>query len=195
MVFADTNDDIRTGQVNAMFRSLNLKEHISGKHGQKRPLPSTQIRNKSNKPIDGIWSNLPDLTLDCGYYAFFDAFQSDHRTMWIRIPKRTLLGYRPPHIHKVQLPDLPTGDPRSNRRYNKRIRSKMREENIPAKIRKLRRLLSAPGRKNEEEMSKIRRIHSELSTFRQLQGTQALQKLNLKHTGAIPYSPQIRPAQ
>jgi len=67
----------------------------------------------------------------------------------------------------------------------------MKEENIPAKIKKLRQLLSAPGRKTEEAMSKIRRIHSELSIFRQLQGTQALKKLNLKHTGAIPYSPQI----
>lgn len=99
MIFADTNDDIRTGQLNNMFMSLNLKEHISEKHGKKRPLPNTEIHNKNNKPIDGIWSNIPDLNLDCGYYTFFDAFQSDHPTMWIRIPIQTLLGHRPPHIH------------------------------------------------------------------------------------------------
>jgi len=120
MVFMDANEDIRTGEVNSMFRSLNLREMISQKHGSTHPMPATQIRNTSSRPIDGVWSNLPE-QLRCGYLAFTEGVPGDHRTMWIDIPFSIIFGYTPPHLHKVFPPDLTTEDPRIRKKYNQRV--------------------------------------------------------------------------
>jgi hypothetical protein len=191
IVFADSNDDIRTGAVNDMFLQYSLKEHITRRHGNRRPLPSTHIRNTSCKPIDGIWSNINDSEFKCGYYPFGEGIPGDHRTTWIRIPKKIVYGRNPPHIYRMHITDLPTSDPRITKKYNSNIKKDMKARKIQPKIKLLRELIYNATNTDKPSYGEITELYEELATFRQVTGIRALKRLRHKHTGAIPHSPEM----
>ena len=191
VVFMDANEDIRHGKVNDMFNSINMWEQISRRHGSRRPLPATHNRNTNNIPIDGIWTNINDANLKCGYYGHGELLPSDHRPMFIQLSRHTVFGHNPPHIHRYKVPDLPTTDPRIRSRYNDKIKKNMKDNKIPQMLKLMRHLLSAAGPKSEEQMKEIRSIHTKLIEFRKNSGTQAATKARKKHTGAVDNSPKM----
>lgn len=186
MVFMDANDDVRQGEVNTMFRSLEMREMISKRHGKTHPMPATQQRNTASRPIDGVWSNVPN-SLRCGYLAFGEGVPGDHRTMWIDIPFATMFGYTPPHIHKVYPPDLTTADPRIRKRYNQRVRRLLTKWGTFLAVKQLRQMVTNSGCKME-----MRQLHHKITRHRHRAGELAAKGIRKKCTGAIPWSPGMQ---
>ena len=181
VVFMDANEDIRSGPVNTMFQSLNMKEHMQSRHPN-TPMPSTYIRNTQFKPIDGCWSNLNDHDLKCGYLAYHAPFPGDHRLMVLEIPKTVALGYNPPDLNKKKLPDLTSSDPRSIKRYNKILRKLSVREGVPTLVRQLRQAVSRGDRQEALQ------LHDQLTKIRRQLGNQAAKQSRKKRAGAIPFS-------
>ena len=108
----DANQDVRSGDMAIMLRTLGFEEQITSRHGPLEPPPNTHQMNTQGKPIDGIWTNFAHGELRCGYTAFGEGIDSDHRSCWIDIPDSIAYGYRPPDIHRVYPPGLTVADPR-----------------------------------------------------------------------------------
>jgi hypothetical protein len=103
----DANDNVRTGDVNAMLRSLGLVDV----HHQKHPhLPTTATCNKNNRdiPVDGIWvSPLLECTA-AGYYGFGELVigKTDHCMIWADFSFESIFGFKPPPTKILPPPTL-----------------------------------------------------------------------------------------
>ena len=191
----DANGDVRHGKVATMLRSLGFEEQITYRHGAQQPPPGTHIANTRGTPIDGIWTNFDHGEMRCGYCSFDEGLPGDHRTAWIDIPLKALLGYNPPDLHRVFPPDLTTQDPRLRKRYNERVRAQMAPHEIEAKVRKLRAMVQAdvcspddPPFSHEE----INELHKEINNTRRDISWKVAKELRKKHTGAYPFSPKVQ---
>jgi hypothetical protein len=93
----DANDNVRTGDVNAMLRSLGLKEVHSLKHPH-LSAEATCNKNMQDIPVDGIWASP---SLECtagGYYGFGEQVigKTDHRMIWADFSYESAFGFQPP---------------------------------------------------------------------------------------------------
>jgi hypothetical protein len=105
VITMDANNDVRTGPVAALFRSLDMKEAILMRHNRKS-LPATQNRNNSQEPIDGIWVTSGLKAVSAGYLPFGNGCPSDHRAIWIDLAYHDVFGYKghpyiPPAIQRL----------------------------------------------------------------------------------------------
>jgi hypothetical protein len=119
----DANDNIRTGDVNAMLRSKGLLDVHAVRHPH---LPPTATCNKNTQeiPVDGIWASP---SLDCtsaGYYGFGELIigKTDHRMIWADFSYESALGFEPPPIPYKAPQRLTLTDPRVIKKYNKILR-------------------------------------------------------------------------
>ena len=120
LIGLDANDNIRTGDVNAMLRTLGL---VDVHHTQHPHLPPAATCNKNQQsiPVDGIWASP---SLDCvaaGYYGFGELVmgKTDHRMIWADFSYESTLGFQPPTPLYSTPQRLTLADPRVVRRYNK----------------------------------------------------------------------------
>ena len=93
----DANNNVRTGEVNAMMRSKGLIEIHASQHPDLPP-ESTCDKNSQDIPIDGIWCSP---SLECtaaGYLAFGEVAvgKTDHRLIWADFTYESALGHQPP---------------------------------------------------------------------------------------------------
>ena len=75
----DANDDVSVdspSSISFLFRQAGLQEAILQRH-QQAP-PATQVDNRSNKPIDGIFVTSGVVVKAGGYYGFYEGIESDH---------------------------------------------------------------------------------------------------------------------
>ena len=79
----DLNDPVQRHDHTKFFEELHMKEAILTIHSGSSPLV-TNIRNRPNYPIDGIWCNLGLTTLRGGYPKFKEDIPSDHRVLWVK---------------------------------------------------------------------------------------------------------------
>ena len=112
LIEIDANDNIRTGDVNAMLRSLGI---VDVHHKQHPHLTPTDTCNKNNQPIpvDGIWASP---SLDCvaaGYYGFGKLVmgKTDHRMIWADFSYESILGFQPPMSVYTTPQQLTLADP------------------------------------------------------------------------------------
>ena len=100
----DANDDVSVdspSSISFLFRQAGLQEAILQRH-QQAP-PATQVDNRSNKPIDGIFVTSGVVVKAGGYYGFYEGIESDHRALWIDIDlKSTLGGHSPTPKHSAR---------------------------------------------------------------------------------------------
>jgi hypothetical protein len=79
----DANDNVRTGDVNAMLRSMGLVDVHCEKHPH---LPTVSTCNKNTKgiPVDGIWASPSVECTAAGYYGYGELLmgKTDHRMLW-----------------------------------------------------------------------------------------------------------------
>ena len=134
----DANSDVRSGVVAQTLQKLGFKEQITLRHGPSKLPPATYIRNTRGIPIDGIWTNLGHGTMRCGYLWFEQGLPGDHRTAWIDLPLKEVLGYNPPDLHKVHPPDLVVSDPRIVTKYNSKLVKSMKTSKTISKAQTLR---------------------------------------------------------
>jgi hypothetical protein len=119
----DANDNVRTGDVNAMLRSRGLIEVHLAQHPH-LPMVSTCNKNTRDIPVDGIWASP---SLDCiaaGYYGYGKLVigKTDHRMIWADFSYESALGFQPPEPSYIQPQRLTLNDPRVIARYNKVLR-------------------------------------------------------------------------
>ena len=109
----DANDNVRTGDVNAMLRSLGL---VNTHHSQHPHLPAASTCNKNNQsiPVDRIWASP---SLECcaaGYYGFGELLmgKTDHRMIWADFSYSSVFGFKPPDPTYIAPQRLTLQDPR-----------------------------------------------------------------------------------
>jgi hypothetical protein len=130
----DANDNVRTGEVNAMLRSKGLKEIHSAQHPDLPPA-ATCNKNSRDIPVDGIWASP---SLDCmaaGYYAFGELVigKTDHRMIWADFSYQSALGFLPPEPVYKAPQRLTLQDPRVVKRYNKVLCQEHKRLNLGAR--------------------------------------------------------------
>ena len=91
IVCGDFNSDYP--ELKAWMLRLNLEDLLSTKYGLG---PRTYKRSK-DCPIDCCFGS-PSLKISRGGYLSFGRIHSDHIGVWIDIPTRQLLGYKPPPV-------------------------------------------------------------------------------------------------
>jgi hypothetical protein len=119
----DANDNVRTGEVNAMLHNKGL-EDVHAKWHPNLPTEATCNKNTQEVPVDGIWASP---LLDCtaaGYFGFGEIIigKTDHRMLWADFSYESALGFKPPEPIYTQPQRLTLTDPRVVTRYNKILR-------------------------------------------------------------------------
>ena len=125
------------------MQRLGFKEQITHRHGPSGPPPATHARNTSSIPIDGIWTNFGHGSMRCGYLGLATGLPGDHRTAWIDLPLREVLGHNPPNLHRVHPPDIVVSDPRVVTKYNDRLVTLLQESKTDQKAAALRKMVKS----------------------------------------------------
>ncbi len=127
LIGMDANDNVRTGDVNAMLRNLGLVDVHHAKHPH---LPTTATCNKNNKeiPVDGIWASPSIECTAAGYYGFGELSmgKTDHRMLWADFSFESVFGFKPPEPTYSAPQRLTLDDPRVVKRYNKVLKQEHR---------------------------------------------------------------------
>ena len=110
LVMGDFNSDYT--KLKEWMMDKGLVDLIAAKHG---PCPRT-CKKSANQPIDCIFGS-PQLTATESGFLSFSALVSDHRALWLDIPKALLLGYNPPQLNHPQARRLILNDPRVKLRF------------------------------------------------------------------------------
>ena len=105
---------------------LGLVDLIKKKHGCKGPRTCTKSKDS---PIDAIFGSPIFDTLACGFLSF-GRLLSDHRGLWMDIPKVLLYGYNPPAIVNPLARRLKLDDPRVVEKYLTYLHCSMKEHNL-----------------------------------------------------------------
>ena len=113
IVGMDANDNVRTGDVNAMLRQSGLVDVHHSKHPYLSTV-STCNKNTQNIPVDGIWASP---SLDCvaaGYYGYGELTmgKTDHRMIWADFSYESVFGFKPPEPEYNTPQQLTLADPR-----------------------------------------------------------------------------------
>ena len=186
----DANDNVRTGDVNAMLRSMGL---VDVHHFRHPHLPPTSTCNKNTQsvPVDGIWASP---SLECcaaGYYGFGELIigKTDHRMIWADFSYESVFGFKQPDpIYKA--PErLTLQDPREVKRYNKvllqehhRLRLHFRSFDLQAEV------PTGLQIQHRREYEKI--AHLDLCSRKH-----AAKKCRKLRMGAVPFSDSINKAR
>jgi hypothetical protein len=116
----DANDNVRTGEVNAMLRNQGILDVHATQHPH-LATESTCNKNSQSIPVDGIWASP---SLECtaaGYFGYGEVIvgKTDHRMLWADFSYESALGFQPPLPSYRQPQRLTLTDPRVVKRYNK----------------------------------------------------------------------------
>jgi len=134
IVLTDFDDDVQLPWIRNFFGQMNLVKAISELTG----LLPTATHNRGSTPIDGIYVStglLPSIT--GGYLAFDVAIPSDHRALWVDIP-RTILGFNEEYrLHKSTARHLQCRDPRVVTKYVSHLTSKLDQANAFQRVAQL----------------------------------------------------------
>ena len=189
LLYIDANEDTRKGSWNTLFQSLGMHDMLRTMHERNSPMPATQNTNKSGKPIDALFTTLaPSDRIKCGFLAFETGLPGDHRTCWIDIPFQIVLGHNPPHLHRVEPPQLTLKDPRNTDRYNDRVHQAYTANKVWERAASLREMVAA-----RDPVTKVQPFHRDLLRDVKAIREPAADKLRKKRTGRIESSPSMKP--
>ena len=123
LIGIDANDNIRTGDVNAMLYSKRLHD-VHAKQHPHLPTEETCNKNTQGIPLDGIWAS-PSLECSAAGYCGFGEIvigKTDHRMIWADFSYESALGFQPPEPSYIIPQRLTLTDPRVVKKYNKILR-------------------------------------------------------------------------
>ena len=165
---------------------LGLVNVLKERHGEIGP--RTCIKSK-NSPIDCVFAS-PQLKIRNGGLLSFGRLDSDHRALWIDIPKFLLYGYNPPPMINPNARRLKlTSDPKVVNKYLTYLHSSMRDHNIFQRMDDVHRQAVYPLPLHvAEEFEAIDALSSKLMYEAEAQCRK------LKAGGAIPWSPAFKKA-
>ena len=105
---------------------LGLVNVLKERHGEVGP--RTCVKSK-NSPIDCILASA-QIVIRNGGLLSFGRLDSDHRALWIDIPKFILYGYNPPPLLSPNAHRLKLTDPKVVTKYLTYLLSSMRDHNF-----------------------------------------------------------------
>ena len=93
LIGLDANDNVRTGDVNAMLRSKGMRDVHASQHPH-LPTEATCNKNQQGIPVDGIWASPSLNCIAAGYYGFGELIigKTDHRLIWADFSYESHLG-------------------------------------------------------------------------------------------------------
>ena len=164
---------------------LGLVDLIKKKHKWKGPRTCTKSKDS---PIDAIFGSPIFETRFCGFLAF-GRLLSDHRGLWIDIPKILLYGYNPPFIVSPLARRLKLDDPRVVEKYLTYLHSSMKDHNLFQRMDLLHSKTVYPLPQHLiEEYERIDELVNRLME-------EAEEQCRKIRAGAIPWSPAFQKAR
>ena len=126
IVLGDMNQDVTSHNAKSstvkMLEKLGLEEIITNTHG--KAAPATHIYGKH--PIDGIFATRNISPIRCGYLEG-DIHVSDHRTLWVDIDQRNLIGDVKHIPQQPKMRQLQTSNPRVRKKFNKIVETQLKQ--------------------------------------------------------------------
>ena len=186
IVMGDFNQDVSTNHTKSrtkrMLDKLGIREVILEKYGS--AAPSTHINGQH--PIDGIFAT-NTIHIRQGGYLPGNIHVSDHRTLWIDVPKSTILGdnyadiIRPPHR------TLQISNPTTRNRFNKAMEGQLKRCKVLNKLRTLHDRIKSQGWDPTME------THYEICDNLRFNAIQCADKKSTQQRGGgVPFSDTIK---
>ena len=117
----DLNGDVCDVATKRFFNELDLREVITERHGSSAP----ETYADGSRPVDGIFASRNLDVLACGYLPFGAISDTDHRCLWVDIPRCQLFGEWTPS-RKVSDCRLVDGHPRIEAKFIKALEDHLR---------------------------------------------------------------------
>ena len=179
LVMGDFNSEY--SNLKKWMQELGLVDLIAQKHGA---CPKTHIRSK-NAPIDCIFGSA-HFNIDRGGFLSFTKLLSDHRGVWVDIPKFLLYGYNPPQPTFPSARRLKLNDPRIVNRYISLLLESMHQHDLFQKMNDLHQQTQVQWTNvMAQEFEKIDKTIGRLMD-------DAESKCRKLRTGAVPWSPTYK---
>ena len=105
----------------------------------------------------------------CGYLGLATGLPGDHRTAWIDLPLREVLGYNPPDLHRVYPPDTVVSNPRVVTKCNAKLIKLLQESKTDEKAATLRSMVQsnvAPPDDPPHSLTDIDTLHFKINQER-----------------------------
>jgi len=181
IVMGDFNSEYT--ELSSWMLELGLVDVISDKHGAG---PKTYNRSKES-PIDCVFAST-DLKMRKGGFLPFKKLLSDHRGVWLDIPKHMIYGYNPPQPTFPSARKLKLTDPRVVEKYLTHLHCAMEEHDLFHRMDQLHRESTYPlSPRLVEEYEVIDVLVCKLMD-------EAEDNCRILHTGTIPWSPAYKHA-
>ena len=179
ILMGDFNSDYN--KLTTWMSELGLIDLIAHKHGH---CPKTHMRSR-DAPIDCIFGS-SNLGICNGGFLAFHKLISDHRAIWIDIPKELLYGFNPPQPSTYLARRLKLEDPRVVKRYLDLLSTTMDQHDLFRRMDTLHNAaLIQPTDRIIEEYELIDILINKL-----MQEAEA--KCRKLHTGSISWSPAYK---
>ena len=124
VIMGDFNSEYT--EIESWMMDTGLLNSIKERHGSVGP--RTCLRSKDS-PIDCIFTS-PQLRIRNGGLLSFGRLDSDHRGIWIDIPKFLIFGYNPPPLLHHNARRLKLNDPRVVTKYLSYLHAAMKDHNL-----------------------------------------------------------------
>jgi hypothetical protein len=112
----DANEDVRNGEVAAMFARVNMQNAILSHHPL-RSSPVTYHCNEQREPIDAIFCTHKLKVVQAGYGSFGDDFQATHRFLWVDFTRKSMYGELPTKLYYANARWFSAKNTNQRRRY------------------------------------------------------------------------------
>ena len=189
IVMGDFNQDVTSqgskSSTIKMLQRLGLSESITEQHG--KMAPPTHIYGQH--PIDGIFTTSHIHPIQCGYLPG-NMHVSDHRTLWIDIDKRSILGEKHYVPQQPRYRKLHTTNPRIRNKFNSIMETQLAGCKVLGKLQKLQSEIDKYGW-NEDTMATKYEVCDNLR-FRAIQC--ADNRCEGTKGGGVPFSDKIKQA-
>ena len=170
-------------ELESWMLELGLQDLIGKKHGKG---PKTYNRSK-DAPIDCVFGSA-SLQISKGGFLSFGRLMSDHRGVWVDIPKFLLYGYNPPQPHFFHARKLKITDPRVVSKYLTYLHCAMKDHDLFQRMDDIHRDACYPF--SERLMDRYEEIDVIVGRLMD----EAENQCRKIHTGSIPWSPAYKRA-
>ena len=185
VVCGDWNQDVRKDAFLQQFEERNLVPAILSKHGAEN---APETYNGGSDPIDEIFVS-STLQVTAAGYLEHGASSGDHRPLWIDLDKEMALGTVYPNLPTHKARRLKTSDPRTVKRYLKRLDEYYKKHQVYTKSHLLYSSFSTPM--TPENI----RLYEELEDLRVKGMVYAEKKCRKLKMGECKWSPKLKHAR
>jgi hypothetical protein len=182
----DANESLTlTDKVTTAFRRVGLINAITARHGRNTP----RTHQSGSETIDGLFVTEDLLGQRCGYLPFGDF---DHRGMWIELPYQVALGHTLPQVVRPAMRKLKLKDPRTVKKYVKRLRKAIRDNMMLERARELYEEIADAWSYGVFELSPNQAQRFDQLEIERVEAMKEAERLCRKlFLGAIPWSPAL----